>query len=188
MIHKKEEKEMTSKETERKALAQIRKIVEGLGENSYIGMAFEGCFEIAERNIENDWGCSMLQRATSAEQKLELSERENKRLNSRVLDLQKTIDNNREYYQAEINKLGDRVLLQSILEDVNELTKNEMEKTERMMKHSAEHIVEMADTPNDIGFQQAVKNHRNEKKLYERLFFINDRVNYALRAYDKKEE
>lgn len=60
---------MTSKQEERKALAQIRKIVEGLGENSYIGMALEGCFEIAEQNIENDFGCSMQQRAEAAEKK-----------------------------------------------------------------------------------------------------------------------
>lgn len=60
---------MTSKQEERKALAQIRKIVEGLGENSYIGMALEGCFEIAEQNIENDFGCSMQQRADAAEKK-----------------------------------------------------------------------------------------------------------------------
>lgn len=58
---------MTTKEQERKALAQIRKIVDGLGDGSYIGMAFEGCFEDAETNIENDWGCSMKQRAESAE-------------------------------------------------------------------------------------------------------------------------
>lgn len=62
---------MTTKEQELKALEKIRKIVEELGENSYVGMAFEGCFEIAEDNIENDFGCSMKQRAESAEQKLE---------------------------------------------------------------------------------------------------------------------
>lgn len=58
---------MTTKDQERKALEQIRKIVAGLGEISYIGTAFEGCFEIAEENIENDFGCSMKQRAESAE-------------------------------------------------------------------------------------------------------------------------
>ena len=61
---------MTTKAQERKALEQIRKIVEGLGEDSYIGMAFEGCFEIAEENIENDFGCSMKQRWESAEKKV----------------------------------------------------------------------------------------------------------------------
>lgn len=60
---------MTTKDQERKVLAQIKKIVEDLGEGSYIGMAFEGCFEIAEENIENDFACSMKQRAEAAEKK-----------------------------------------------------------------------------------------------------------------------
>lgn len=58
---------MTTKEQERKALEQIRKIVAGLGENSYIATAFEGCFEIAEQNIDNDFACSMKQRWEKAE-------------------------------------------------------------------------------------------------------------------------
>lgn len=53
---------MTSKDQERKALEQIRQIVAGLGEGSYIGMALEGCFEDAEENIENDFGVSWKQR------------------------------------------------------------------------------------------------------------------------------
>ena len=61
---------MTTKEQERKALAQIRKKVEGLGTDSYIAKAFEGCFEIAEENIKNDYACSMKQRAAGAEKKV----------------------------------------------------------------------------------------------------------------------
>lgn len=59
---------MTTKEQERKALEKIRKIVSDLGENSYVGTAFEGCFEIAEENIDNDFGCSMKQRAELADE------------------------------------------------------------------------------------------------------------------------
>lgn len=44
---------MTTKEQERKALAQIKKIVEGLGGDSYLATAFEGCFEDAEYNIRD---------------------------------------------------------------------------------------------------------------------------------------
>lgn len=58
---------MTTKDQERKALEQIRKIVASLGEDSYIGTAFEGCFEIAAENIENDFACSMKQRKEAAE-------------------------------------------------------------------------------------------------------------------------
>ena len=46
---------MATKVEERKALEQIRKIVAGLGEESYIGRAFEGCFEMAEENINCDF-------------------------------------------------------------------------------------------------------------------------------------
>ena len=52
----------TTKDQERKALDQIKKIVEGLGPDSYVGTAFEGCFEIAEANIENDFADSMKER------------------------------------------------------------------------------------------------------------------------------
>ena len=67
---------MATKADERKALAKIREIVEGLGADSYIGIAFEGCFEIARDNIDNDWACSMRQRAESAEETVQCREAE----------------------------------------------------------------------------------------------------------------
>ncbi len=92
---------ITAKEQERKALAQIQSIVESLGEDSYIGTAFKGCFEVAKSNIDNDWTCSLQERAISmdnvnCELKKELAEvkaaRENamtvmKELNIKVRDL-----------------------------------------------------------------------------------------------------
>lgn len=51
-----------TKDQERKALEQIKKIVEDLGPDSYVGTAFEGCFEIAEANIEFDFAGSMKSR------------------------------------------------------------------------------------------------------------------------------
>lgn len=69
---------MTTKDQERKVLAQIKKLVEGLGENSYVGMAFEGCFEDAEQNIENDFGCSMKDRWETSERELKALKNESK--------------------------------------------------------------------------------------------------------------
>jgi hypothetical protein len=69
-----------TKDQERKALEQIRKIVEGLGSDSYVGTAFEGCFEIAESNIENDFACSLQQRAEGAEIKIRGLEEHNRQL------------------------------------------------------------------------------------------------------------
>lgn len=62
---------MTTKEQERKALEQIRKIVAGLGEDSYVATAFEGCFEIAEENIRDDFACSMKQVAEANAKKVD---------------------------------------------------------------------------------------------------------------------
>lgn len=77
-----------TKDQERKALDQIRKIVAGLGEDSYIGMAFEGCFEIAEENINNDFACSMKQRAESAEAKADKLKKDNEYLMQTVKNLE----------------------------------------------------------------------------------------------------
>ena len=41
---------MVTKEQERKALEQIKKIVDSLGADSYIATAFDGCFEDAREN------------------------------------------------------------------------------------------------------------------------------------------
>ena len=48
-----------SKDTEREYLGRIKNILDALGPNSYCAMAFEGCVEDAEENIENDFGNSM---------------------------------------------------------------------------------------------------------------------------------
>lgn len=53
---------LTAKDQERAALDRIRKIVADLGPDSYIGMAFTGVWEIAESNIDNDFGDSARER------------------------------------------------------------------------------------------------------------------------------
>ena len=80
---------MTTKAQERKALEQIRKIVEALGEDSYIGTAFEGCFEIAEDNIEFDFALSMKDKAQSAENRLNGQIKRNEELEKEVKELKK---------------------------------------------------------------------------------------------------
>lgn len=59
-----------TKAQERKALEQIREIVEKLGTDSYIATAFEGCFEMAEQNIDNDWAFSPKHRINCLESKV----------------------------------------------------------------------------------------------------------------------
>lgn len=62
---------MTTKEQERKALEQIKKIIAGLGDGSYIATAMDGMIEDAEENIKNDFAMSWKDRANDYRVKLE---------------------------------------------------------------------------------------------------------------------
>lgn len=69
---------MTTKEQERQAIEKIRKIVEGLGENSYVGFAMEGVLELAEDNIREDTAYSMKKNAEIAWERADKAEKESK--------------------------------------------------------------------------------------------------------------
>lgn len=92
---------MTTKEQELKALAQIKKIVDSLGEGSYIGTAFDGCFEIAETNIDNDWACSMKQRAESAEKKIEMHKADTANLLKAIAEKDRMIERLKQQLELE---------------------------------------------------------------------------------------
>ena len=57
---------MSTKEQEMEALQKIKEILSGIDPNGYVATALDGCLEIAEDNIGNDFLCSMQQRADSA--------------------------------------------------------------------------------------------------------------------------
>ena len=74
---------MTTKDQERQAIEEIRKIVEGLGENSYVGFAMEGVLELAEENIREDTAYSMKRRAEITEEQTDELKEEIKTLRNR---------------------------------------------------------------------------------------------------------
>lgn len=80
-----------TKEQERKALAQIKKILAGLGndpDNSYVCRAFEGCVEDAESNIENDFGDSYKTRYEYREAECERLEERLKQADAKAKEAQ----------------------------------------------------------------------------------------------------
>lgn len=81
---------MTTKEQERQAIEKIRKIVEGLGENSYLGTAMEGVLEVAEQNIVDDAAYSLKGRAEIAEKRESELKKENEELR-KMLDEQRAM-------------------------------------------------------------------------------------------------
>lgn len=92
---------VATKDQERQALKKIKKIIDGLGEGSYIGMAFEGCCELAEQNIEYDFGCSYKQDAQIAEGKVNALSREVAELREKLAKSQEELEKEQEWVDYE---------------------------------------------------------------------------------------
>ena len=151
---------MTTKDQEREALAKIKEIVDGLGPDSYIATAFDGCFEIAEENIENDFACSMKQR-------VEATVVENARLKEKIKsmeldnrDLRLAIKKVKEESSARETALQAMVISPDDMADVRQLVKDRMAEDEMKATQAASEIVEHAEDPASNEFQNAVRMHR----------------------------
>lgn len=159
---------MTTKEQERKALAQIKKIIDGLGENSYVGTAFEGCFEVAEENIENDFACSMKQRVESAEKARSKAHDKAEELKAELKKAQEEI----ERMSAELEQAQKSRLTVEDFDACMALARTAANESRNKAQQQAEVIVECADTPDCPAFTEAVRKNRaysNEAKRAEQL-------------------
>lgn len=163
---------MATKEQERKALEQIRKIVEGLGEDSYIGTAFEGCFEIAASNIENDWACSMKQRVDSLAEELDRSNNKAAELKKQLDWACATMDKNFNAAEAKARSLEDQLVAARSRQLTTELKlsircfmADRAEMARKVMMKAAETLANFADHPADIAFQNAAKLLREQKAI-----------------------
>lgn len=156
---------ISTKEQELKALEKIRKIVADLGENSYIGAAFEGCFEMAEDNIQNDFACSMKQRAEKAEKEAEALRKADAMLAEGNEKLTKELE------ELKAKAITHQEALQLIT-----LTKNETSFWEGRKKASAEKIVELCEDPSSDEFQKAVRVNREATQIISQIKVLEDRL------------
>lgn len=166
---------MTTKEQERKALAQISSIIEKLGPDSYIGIAFEGCIQDAVENIENDWACSWKQRAEAIDK--ELDDRA-----VYIIKIQQELEKQKaraDEAEKRYNELKARQLKPDDLDDFEQMLKDSIYECEQIIKWEAAAIVDMADTPQDVAFLDAVTSHRRAKQKRKYLADILARVNQA---------
>lgn len=178
---------MTTKEQELKALRQIEKIVENLGENSYLATAFEGCFEIAEQNIENDFACSMKQRAEAAEAQSETLAAMLKAATANATDLEDALtalteanEGAAKIYEERIAKLRMKTFSVDRYKQIWTLVYDKIEYCKGCMSQSANIMADLAATPKDIAFVNAVtqyRNRRDELTAAEDLLEYLDKIN-----------
>ena len=159
------ENKLTTKKQEMEALKKIKSIVDALGENSYVATAFEGCFGIAEENIENDFACSMKQRYESEKEKAEALRKEasmlkqkNDSLEIQVGWLKKCLFSEKE--------------LPLIMSGISEKLTAQMQRRDKAEKE----IVQYAEDTKAEKFKQAVYIHRDALEKVKLFSSLADRI------------
>ena len=178
---------IATKEQERQALQKIRKIINDLGEGSYVGTAFEGCFEIAEENIDKDTAFSMRgQRDMLAEKCRELHiqldaaradyEESKAELELERNELQKRYDS----LAWQLKELNSRTLSSNDMLYIASLLSTEIEKIDSVIENAAARIIEFADQPSQHEFASAVKEHRDAIRTKKGIQDIQSRLNLCI--------
>ena len=174
---------MTTKQQEREILSQIAALIESAGPDSYIGMAFEGCVEMAESNIENDFGNSMQQAVKAASAKLKEVQETCDNLREAAEAIKQNFARQLEKQDAKIKQLDadlktaiQKQLPADLYRDLwLTISQQEEDAADSMMK-IASTLADLAGCPNDIAVKhglnamQAAKEKRNRAAaILERL-------------------
>lgn len=172
-----------TKEQERKAVEKIRKIINDLGNGSYVGTALEGCLEDAESNIENDFSDSMKSRFEHSEKRLREAQ-------GRIAELEDKLSESEKDYEAahaaahqiaeekdtEIAALRERVLSSDDLETLLSLVTERISSLDSEVQNAAERIVESAGEPESAAFKNAVNDHRAAKRASDKYKMLLERA------------
>lgn len=166
---------MTTKDQERKAVEKIRKIVEELGENSYVGFAMDGVLELAEDNIREDTAYSMKKSAEIAWEKATKEEKENK-------DLKKTVEK-REATISELNtKLCNAIaeakaneISEELVQEMYCMAYNKEAGAQKKMEQAADQMAEATIAGEDAhGFVEEYKKQKENRNRYRKVMEMLD--------------
>ena len=151
---------MATKEQERKALEQIRKIVADLGEDSYIATAFQGCFEDAEENIENDFAVSNYQRWQSAEHRANGLAEDVEKLQEQVKDLEETrkfLIDEKLSLKERLENTEKKVLSIGLYKRLWLCVESQEGRAQEQMLSIASTLADLEDAPSDVGVAHSLK-------------------------------
>lgn len=152
-----------TKAQERETLEKIKAMVAELGPQSYLKTAFEGVFEIAEMNIDDDAAYSFPGRVSLLEEQLKEMGSKYNAARSDVEVLRSQLDHAQEQADA-LKKQQFPVWLHSA---VYGLASEELATSKARMEQAAETMAYYAEAPQDIAFAEAVKGYRAAKERRE---------------------
>ena len=149
-----------TKAQERETLEKIKAMVAELGPQSYLATAFEGVFEVAEMNIDEDAAYSFPGRVSLLEEQLKEMGSKYNAARSDVEVLRSQLDHAQEQADA-LKKQQLPVWLHSA---VYGLASEELATSKARMEQAAETMAYYAEAPQDIAFAEAVKSYRAAKE------------------------
>ena len=161
-----------TKQQERDTLAVIRKMVEELGPQSYLATAFEGCFEDAEQNIEDDAAYSMKARLEIQAQRAIERGHEVDRLKADLTAAQskiETLQSQFDFASQYIKKLERQQLSEELRRDLWVMVTDEAEVSRARMAEAADKMAAGADNPGCVLFKESVARYRAEKARAEAM-------------------
>lgn len=154
-----------TKAQERETLEKIKAMVAELGPQSYLATAFDGAFEDAETNIENDFAFSMKARVESAEEKLREMGSDYNSLKRDAALLQEQLT----AAQEQIKALKRQQLPEQLRRDLWVMATDEAEASRARMAKTAHMMAVCADNPACVGFKESVADYRKEEKRAEAM-------------------
>lgn len=129
---------MTTKEQERQAIQKIRKIVEGMGENSYLATAMEGVLETAEENIEYDAAFSLKGRAEVAEKEASTLKKENEELRKALKETEERVKSLESRCNEAYSELQRYTLPDWMRRELDKRIQTGLERADREMREAAD--------------------------------------------------
>lgn len=154
-----------TKDQERDALATIKKLVEDLGPQSYLKTAFDGVFEVAEMNIEEDAAYSFPGRVNILEDQLREIGSKYNAARSDVEVLRSQLD----YAQEQVDALKRQQLPEELRRDLWVMVTTEAEVSRARMAEAADKMAAGAENPGCVLFKDSVARYRAEKTRAEAM-------------------
>ena len=161
-----------TKAQERETLEKIKAMVAELGPQSYLATAFEGVFEVAEMNIDEDAAYSFPGRVSLLEEQLKEMGSKYNAARSDVEVLNSQLDHVREQLaaaQEQIATLKRGHLPEELRRDLWVMTTTEAEASRARMAEAAEKMAVGADNPACVLFKDSVALYRAEKARAEAM-------------------
>ena len=160
-----------TKDQERETLEKIKAMVAELGPQSYLATAFEGCFEDAETNIENDFAFSMKSRVETAEEKARELGSQYIAAKTDAAHLKAQLDDTLAQLaaaQEQIAALKRQQLPEQLRRDLWVMV-DEAEASRARMAEAADKMAIGADNPGCVLFKDSVARYRAEKARAEAM-------------------